>query len=301
MSEGPVTDQPEVVGSTEAAAAANRGFTDLSIVNHDNILSVAEALPPLPSSVVELAAVVANGDSGIDDVVAVLRHDPGLVTSVLSEANSAASASAVEITTIEAAIVRLGLARILALACVNTIGPQAVRALQAYRLPTGALWRHSVISSYIAEVVFRSLRGAVGPHVVTSTLLHDIGRVVLNGSLDRDQLAAITLHLPVEDAERELLGVDHAEVGAALLQMWGLPDVIVSAVGSHHRPRFVRDDPATAVSLASHIANDIQPGPVAFRESSTIQTLATSLDVDLEEIVEKSRTLLVQVGAIDPE
>lgn len=302
MSEGPITDRPEESAGSPAEPAADRvGLRDLVLVTHDNILTVAEALPPLPSSVVKLAAVIANTNSEIDDVVATLREDPGLVTSVLSEANSAASASATEITTIEAALVRLGFARVLALSCNKTIGPQAVRALQAYRLPTGALWRHSVIASYVAETIFRALRGAVGPDVVTSTLLHDIGRVVLNNSLDRDQLAMISRHIAVEDAERELLGVDHAEVGGALLDMWGLPQVIVRAVADHHRPANRRDNPATVVSFASHLANDIQPGPVAFRESATVTELATALDLDPEKIIEASRIALERAGVIDPE
>ena len=268
---------------------------------HDSILTVAETLPPLPSSVVKLAAVVANDDSDIDDVVEVLREDPGLVTSLLSEANSAASASASEITTIEAALVRLGLARVLALSCNKTIGPQAVRALQSYRLPTGALWRHSVIASYVAEVVFRKLGGAVGPDVVTSTLLHDIGRVVLNDALDRDRLAQISRYITVEDAEQELLGVDHAEVGKVLLDLWGLPSVITEAVGAHHRPRYAMDDPATVVSLASHLANEVQPGPGAFRNEDEVDKLITAVDIDYDEVLSTSRQMLEAAGVIDPE
>ena len=268
---------------------------------HDSILTVAETLPPLPSSVVKLAAVVADDGSDIDDVVAVLREDPGLVTSLLSEANSAASGSSAEITTIEAALVRLGLARVLALSCNKTIGPQAVRALQAYRLPAGALWRHSVIASYVAEVLFRQLRGAVGPDVVTSTLLHDIGRVVLNDSLDRDQLALISRHVTIEDAEQEMLGVDHAEVGQVLLEMWGLPSIITDAVGGHHRPAYDRTDPATIVNLASLIANDVQPGPVAFRDDAEVEKLVSAVDVDCDEVVSTSRQLLTAAGVIDPE
>ncbi len=301
MSEGQTTDRQEEPTDPASEPCERVGLRDLALVIHDDILTVAEALPPLPGSVVKLAAVVANTDSDIDDVVAVVREDPGLATSLLSEANSAASGTSTEITTIEAALVRLGLARVLALSCNKTIGPQAVRALQSYRLPTGALWRHSVIASYVAETVFRLLRGAVGPDVVTSTLLHDLGRVVLNNSLDRDQLAIISRHMAVEDAERELLGVDHAEVGGVLLDMWGLPQVIVTAVADHHRPRYLRDDPATIVSLASHLANDIQPGPVAFRESSTTAKLIATVDLDPEEIIEKSRAALERAGVIDPE
>ncbi len=263
---------------------------------HTQLFDVAEALPPLPGSVVQLASTVADDDSDLDDVVAIVREDPGLATALLAEANSAASGSSSEIVTIEAALVRLGLARTLALSCSKTVGPQAIKALNAYQLPAGGLWRHSVVASYVAEATFRLLRGSVGPEVVTSTLLHDIGRVVVNDVIDPEPFAKIAEHMTIEAAERELLDADHAEVGGLLLEMWGVPTSITEAVGAHHSPSYARDDPATVVSLASAIANQLEPQSVGVHDANEIERLAFALGLDLDLIMSKSRQLLEAAG-----
>lgn len=266
---------------------------------HDEIQSVAEAVPPLPGSVVQLAAVISNEESTIDDVVEVVRQDPGLTAALLSGANSAASGAQSTITTVEAALVRLGMGRCLALACADSLGPHTVTELDSYGLAPGAHWQHSVASSYVAEVLVRKLGGSVGADVVTSALLHTIGRVVLNDKLDKSLFAELSRHMTVEMAEYELLGVDHADVGGLMLEMWKVPDIIVQAVRNYPRPTGRRDDPAAVVSLSSHLAYDLLPGlNEEFRDPAELTRLADALEVDLDQVREESLHRLEAVGVI---
>jgi HD-like signal output (HDOD) protein len=268
---------------------------------HHHLLRLAEAVKPLPTTVCRLAALIADEHSQIADVVTILRDDPSLVAALLRQSNSAASAPASEIVTVEAAIVRLGLARVLAIATHAAIGSQPQQALAAYSLPPGKLWEHSILASYVAEAIYRRSAKKVGPEVVTAALLHDIGQIVLDKVLDPAQFQlARDHHVLVTTAERELVEVDHAELGAMLLELWEIPASIASAVRYHHDPSSEVDFPAHVVRAANLLGHAIagepaEPGtPVEVQLRSSLQLL----EVERDDIIERSTDLMRRAGLL---
>ena len=94
-------------------------------------------------------------------------------------------------------------------------------------------------AEYLAEA--ESYGNFLPSTAFTAGLLHDLGRAVLSKVLTPKDRADIrnlmtTESLPRFEAERAVLGADHAEVGAYLLKRWTLPELIVDAVGGHHSP-----------------------------------------------------------------
>lgn len=267
---------------------------------HSLILEAAEALPPLSSTMVGLAQLVADPHSDIDNVSDLVRQDPSLTGQLLREANSAASAPSREIVLVDHAVMRLGLARVLAVACAASVGPRVDVELHSYGLRAGALWGHLRVSSYVAEAAYRLLNGQVGPEIVTSALLHDIGKVVVHPALHRGHFARLAPYLPVDEVERELVDVDHAESGAELLDMWKIPPSITEAVRLHHTPAYTSGDPATVLALASKVAEQIAPADLehAAPAEPEVPLLAEALGLDLDEVFAKSRELLVDVGML---
>jgi HD-like signal output (HDOD) protein len=92
---------------------------------------------------------------------------------------------------------------------------------------------------------------------VLAALLHDIGYWVLIQECPRELEQAVELALaadiPLPQAEEEILGASHAEIGAYLLAIWGLPYAVVEAVAHHHRPERVKSarlDPLSALAVA---------------------------------------------------
>ena len=107
-----------------------------------------------------------------------------------------------------------------------------------------------------------------GSTAFTAALLHDIGKIVISQFLNPEALLAIRQRLArgasASEAERAVLGTDHAEVGGGLLHMWHLPAPITEAVALHHHP--VLDPPELSsltsfADLVAHRADAAARGP----------------------------------------
>ena len=117
----------------------------------------------------------------------------------------------------------------------------------------------------------------------TVGLLHDIGKLVLGQVLTPEHQTNIRALIADKknsrwEAEKLVLGTDHAEVGGALLQAWNLPEEIIEAVANHHHPVV---DPAPKLSSVSHLANYI-----AHRLGSSpgLEPYAALVDIKVAEV-----------------
>lgn len=266
---------------------------------HMQLLDLLESLEPLPAAVAQLAAIVVDEDSGVNDAASVLRDDPFLVAALLREANSAMSSPVDEIVTIEMAVGRLGLARILAVATAAGLGTQGRGALESYDVEAGVLWDLQVRASYIAEAIYRQVPSASNPGVVTAALLHDMGQVVLDRFLDPKfvQLARLD-GLSIIEIESELAAVDHAELGAILLDAWGIPPSITEAVRCHHEPDGHVGPDAYIVCLATLLAAETRDAELEHSDpdAQLRAEAAEALGVDPEDILRRAGVLLERAG-----
>jgi putative nucleotidyltransferase with HDIG domain len=205
--------------------------------------------------------IVNNPDATVEQVEAIVEADPGLAGNLLRSANSAYFGFRGEIATVKDAIVRIGMKRIAQLALTSAIAPLARVPLRGYDMPPKGLLRHSTAVAIAVEEVAASTRRKPPEWAFTAGLLHDVGKIVLGSFLEVDAAPIFDLahkeHLSFERAEREVLGIDHAEVGAALLSNWGLPTYLIETVRYHHCPddypggdRLVVD----LVHVADHLA-----------------------------------------------
>lgn len=276
-----------------------RTLTNLDI--HMQLLELAEGVRPLPTTVVRLASLVADEECDLEHVDAVLREDPAVVADLLKEANSAASAPVNPIVTARAALTRLGLARVLAIAVSFGMGGQMDDPLVAYQLPSGALQSHMTRSSYVAEAIRALSPGAAGPEVVTAALLHHVGQLVLDKFLDAKFFSLALEHgIPIVEAERELTEVDHAELGALMLEAWDIPTQITEAVRHHHTPWMAEGPDAHIVCLASLIADEI--GNPDHERSEAAEALfaqsVEALEIEEAKVFQRATTMLDRAGLL---
>jgi HD-like signal output (HDOD) protein len=234
------------------------------VIDLDALTTAAVELEPLPVSTTRLAALVCREAPEIDEVVEVVRFDQALTASLLATANSSWSSSRTRITTVRDAVIRLGTGPVLSLALGTALRTRLHRSVPEYGLAEGELWEHSVAAMLAAELLTRRSPRRPPAETATAALLHDIGKLVMARFLDGSLLE--TLHLASlegvgrRQAEFDVLGVDHAELGGLVAQTWRLPPSLVRGISYHHNPLLGDDIIGYAVHVADVIAKVVGAG-----------------------------------------
>ena len=205
----------------------------------DKIMARVDAFPSIPGSAVKLLALLESDDSSPQDIEALLRMDPGMTANVLKLTNSAYFGLPAKVGSVKRAVMLLGMNKIKQLVIASCVGAVMDGPIPGYDLPAGELWRHSIAVSVTAEGLIRELESGAAEDTFTAALVHDVGKLIL-GQFIQDDLSAIQAaagdNVSFEIAEKEVLGIDHAEIGARVLSHWSLPEELVHAVRWHHDP-----------------------------------------------------------------
>ncbi len=271
------------------------------------IMDKVDAFPSIPGSAVRLLELVDQSDASIQEIEDVLRLDPGLTANVLKLTNSAFFGLPTKVGSVKRAIMLLGLKKLKQLIMASCVSAVMDKDIPGYDLPAGELWRHSIAVSVAAEGLVRELDLEGGDDIFTAALLHDVGKLVLGQFIDDDYATLEAVagdNVSFEIAEKEVLGTDHAEVGARILEQWSLPSELVHAVRWHHNPEM--SDAIHSSTDIVHVANMLclmlgigvgreglqyQPSPVVTRRlglkpfhleklaSQTIQTMGELADL----------------------
>lgn len=226
----------------------------------DQVLEKTAEVPALPAATSRVIEVLQDREASVVDVMRVIEFDPGLTSNVLRLANSAYFAGSREIVSLRDAGVRLGLNRVFQLVMTSSISAQASQPVRGYGLCPGELFEHAVSAALAAELLAEALGKKIPPEAFTAGLLHDIGKTVLGTFVEVDVKPILDVAfkegVSFEVAERRILGIDHAEVGAILLERWKLPRSIVEAVRKHHNPDEVTGEDYFLVALV-HVADNL--------------------------------------------
>jgi len=206
----------------------------------DEIKEAIKAIPSLPVAAVRLLQLARDMNVDISELVETLEYDPGLTSNVLRMANSAYFGGTGKIKSIRDAIVRLGLKQLTRLVVASAVAPLAKGAVKGYDLRAGELLDHLVGTAVCAEQLSAMLKLQEIDYTFTAALLHDIGKVALGTfvAVDAERIKALACEkdMPFNEAERQALGIDHAEAGAVLLENWNFPSEVVEVIRWHHEP-----------------------------------------------------------------
>lgn len=206
----------------------------------EEIIRQACAVPHMPMPVQKVLTYLANPDADIRNLARIIEYDPGLTVNVLRMANSALFRGAAKVTTIKEALVRLGLHRVYQLVIASGVAPFTRYEVKGYGLKPGQLLEHSVAVATSSELLAKELAAVPPPHTFTSGLLVNIGKIVMGAFLEVDAAPILEMaherQIPFEQAEEAVLGINHAELGAILLEHWSIPEPIVNVVRYRLRP-----------------------------------------------------------------
>ncbi len=222
----------------------DRCFQLRNLLQGENLRSLVGrvgTLPAMPKVYAQLQAALADPGVSTKIVADIIAHDAAIATKVLQVVNSAFFRLPKPMTRIKDAVAHLGFGSIRNLVMSAEIfskwghsaGPQRLDSeqLQTHALATAAACAALAAGTPLAEDAW--LTG----------LIHDIGYWVLIQECPKDLVRVLDLaedqHISSYQAEQQVIGATHAEVGAYLLGVWGLPFPLVEAVAYHHAPRTV--------------------------------------------------------------
>ena len=219
-------------------------------------------LPSLPNTYRELVAELESDAASLKRVSDKIGSDLGMTAKVLQLVNSSFFGLPQRVESPHHAVSLLGLDIIRPLVLSASAFSQFEEPnVEGFSLEE--LVNHSVAVATTAKRIAEDHTkdsGAVNDTFIAA-LMHDVGKLVLATKLPEQWTEAIVLAnakgLALCEAESQVLGASHAEVGGYLLGLWGLPNPIVEAVTFHHRPSEAPD--ATFLPLtAVHVANVVQ-------------------------------------------
>ncbi|MBI3474859.1 MAG: HDOD domain-containing protein [Acidobacteria bacterium] len=231
-----------------------------------NVIGTIGELPSLSITYQSLTRAVNDPNSSINAVAQILAQDIAMAAKVLQLVNSAFFGLAQRVTTLQSAAVHLGMQTIKNLALASEtfrvfvpdkrIPPSVVESIQQHAQLTAAIAATLPVAREIRDVT------------ILSALLHDIGRLVLASKMPAEFVASEAKDIRdghgIVEAEEKLLGTSHAEVGAYLLGLWGIPDLAVEAIAHHHRPTRIPHsglDASAALYVADLLAHELTAHP----------------------------------------
>jgi len=224
----------------------------------NNILAKVRTVPSIPSVVVKLRQYLSDPDISFDELAKVIEYDPGLTANLLQLANSAYFGWSGKIKTVKEAITRLGTNRIFQMVLCMSVAPLVRKPVKGYDMESNGLWKHSIAVAICAEQLALILKIPNSEEAFTAGLLHDMGKILLGTFVEIDDEPIKELvqneSLSFNEAERRVLGIDHAEAAAELLQYWKLPENVVAAARWHHNPEEADEKYRNIVDLV-HVAD----------------------------------------------
>ncbi|HEX8818188.1 MAG TPA: response regulator [Terriglobales bacterium] len=230
------------------------------------VVSGLATIPSLPVIYEQVVKELHSTDPSVTRIATIISHDAGMTAKILQLANSALLGVRRHISNPVQAVSLIGLDMIRALVISVHIFSQ-FNEEQVKDLDLPQLWKHSLATASAARAIaeFEHCTKDMMDACFTAGLLHDIGKLVLIGNLPEKYKTAVARVMnegvPLIDAERECLECTHAEVGAYLMGIWGLPHAMVEAAAWHHLPSVAPSkhfSPVTAVHAADSF---ISAGP----------------------------------------
>lgn len=235
---------------------------DTSTDTTGKLIAAVEKMPAFPKSVQRILELSRDINCSPKELVAVIEKDPVMTMKLLRALNSAYYSLPTQITSVNQAVVYLGLNTIKNMALsFATLGilPRTNGAgfdMQRYLL-------HSLITAGLARLVAQkfNVANANPADCYIAGLLHDFGKVVFAQSMPEEFKLALEKSLdeaiPLHLAERAVIGADHTQIGAMLVEKWQFPSGISTLIHDHHTPSANHSGVGACVFIANQLSKQL--------------------------------------------
>jgi putative nucleotidyltransferase with HDIG domain len=230
-----------------------------------NLIDGIKRLDPLPVTLQRLLKALRDDNTGASEVGEIVQFDHAVVAGLLRAANSAACGGWSRTESVREAVARLGKTRVTGIVFGDHFRRMTV-PMPFYDLTEDDLWRHATAATLAVRAIAQECPGAgLDEMAAIAALVHDVGKLVMVRYLHADFARIVKLRqergASFVEAEREVCGCDHAEVGGEIASHWGFPHDIGDAIARHHDPAITDPTPALdAVIVANVVAKTISAG-----------------------------------------
>lgn len=223
---------------------------------YKNFLRNVQNLPSVPYLMIEVTKLLDNSNTSASELGLVISRDQGLVAKILTVANSPLYGLPRRVSTIEFAIVILGFDHIknivIALSMI-----EAFKNLTEKSWNKKAFWVHSLVTAAAAKRIADDIGYPKSGEAFTAGLLHDLGISVIQRYF-KEEFASIcdlveNQQMRYVNAEAQILGITHQEIGSFLAEKWNLPKILSDSMLNHHEPSKNSGD--NVLSAIVHLAD----------------------------------------------
>ncbi|MFC1490089.1 HDOD domain-containing protein [Candidatus Latescibacterota bacterium] len=229
------------------------------MITLENIIEKIEYLPPFPQAVTKVMQMMKDPNTSPEEIAEVVKYDQAIATNVLRLCNSSYCGLRRTISNLREAVVFIGMKNLKNIMIISGTQKYFDKENPGYETKKGELWIHALAVSIIAGNIGEKINIKNKDELFIAALLHDIGKLVLNeyvlescveisNTIEKEDLTFL-------DAEKKVLGMNHAEIGAKVLDIWKFPEEIISAVRKHHSAYDENDtDLENMVRIADNLA-----------------------------------------------
>lgn len=206
----------------------------------NRIMRTLDDLPPMHEVVMKAQEIMADPDSDIEDLAVIIETDQSIVAMILKMINSAHYGLSGKVSSIRQACSLLGLRTLQEV--IITVGVSKVlgRKLKGYEFESGELWLHSIATGFCSRILAERKNRELVSDAYVGGLLHDAGKIILDQYvLERKDAFKDFIKdetKTVLDAEKRILGFDHAEIASDICRKWNIPENVTLAIQYHHYP-----------------------------------------------------------------
>lgn len=259
-------------------------------------------MPSLSTTVGKVLEICSRPDTAPNDLNKVISLDPVLTGQVLKLINSAYYSLVNKVTSLTRAIIMLGLNTVKNLALSTAIIRCVGQAKKSKSLPIKDFWAHSIGVGVMAKLLAaeQGLPLAEREEFFVAGLLHDLGKVPFGDEYAEVLARGIKEPQPLNLLEREMMGIDHEEVGEMIASKWKLNATITDAICHHHSPQEAAPEHrklVATVALADFYVClfDIGYAGNRYPDESQLQTLLEMCDLEWSSVAGLAHTVDAEI------
>lgn len=231
----------------------------------DNLLASADKLPSLPEICLRASEQLEDDSVRVQQIGETVQNDAAISSRILRMVNSVYYGLPNHVSSIAQAVALLGRQRLKQI-LIGSVLSSVFQRKPGVDFPAQEFWQHSIKTAIIARKLAEDIEDIAEPEsLFTAGILHDIGQLIMLDKayeeMKETRKIAEEKRISVVEAETEIIGLNHAEVGAALIRHWGLPEVLSESVAEHHSLEHHGNYPEAAhvLYLANQLAEHVPP------------------------------------------